>query len=328
MARLGQGDSRWIVDNRRDGKNVDNWHWTEKDLFPWAEDRLKQKFAAVAVPAEKAELTIEKVESVTGSMIVCNRKGKTIYIFDVQLKLEWSGKLKGTEEEVSGKGSISVENIANDEDKWKWSIKLENETAQNKALKEELRLALGPVLDANINIVLEEMMGSSAVQYQTPEKKTDPKPTETKPQPTQEAPQGTQKVSTKNFVQKLTFEVPPYLIYETLLDPARVSAFTGGPAKVENKVGSEFSVLDGVIQGKQVELVHPKKIVQTWRFNTWPKEHFSTVTLAFDGSSSSTDITLSHQGIPASDYDRTCKGWETFYWQRIRGMFGFSYKLN
>ena len=34
--------ARWIVEDRADGANVNNWHWTEKDVMKPAEDRLTQ----------------------------------------------------------------------------------------------------------------------------------------------------------------------------------------------------------------------------------------------------------------------------------------------
>ena len=42
MAKLGAGDPRWIVEDRKDGINVNNWHWTEKDVLPWAKKRLTE----------------------------------------------------------------------------------------------------------------------------------------------------------------------------------------------------------------------------------------------------------------------------------------------
>lgn len=27
MAKYGEGDARWIVEERKDGTNVNNWHW-------------------------------------------------------------------------------------------------------------------------------------------------------------------------------------------------------------------------------------------------------------------------------------------------------------
>lgn len=42
MAKLGEGDARWIVADRQDGTNVHNWHWSEKDVLPWAKQRFTE----------------------------------------------------------------------------------------------------------------------------------------------------------------------------------------------------------------------------------------------------------------------------------------------
>jgi len=41
MAKWGQGDPRWIVEERPDATNVNNWHWSEKDASGWSSDKLK-----------------------------------------------------------------------------------------------------------------------------------------------------------------------------------------------------------------------------------------------------------------------------------------------
>ncbi|KAA3677344.1 uncharacterized protein DEA37_0011307 [Paragonimus westermani] len=42
MAKWGQGDPRWIVEERADAKNVNNWHWTEKNATQWSIDMIKK----------------------------------------------------------------------------------------------------------------------------------------------------------------------------------------------------------------------------------------------------------------------------------------------
>lgn len=44
MAKWGEGDPRWIVEERPDATNVNNWHWTEKNATPWSKERLQQLF--------------------------------------------------------------------------------------------------------------------------------------------------------------------------------------------------------------------------------------------------------------------------------------------
>ncbi|CDY08461.1 BnaA05g26970D [Brassica napus] len=35
MAKFGEGDKRWIVEDRPDGTNVHNWHWAETNCLEW-----------------------------------------------------------------------------------------------------------------------------------------------------------------------------------------------------------------------------------------------------------------------------------------------------
>ena len=40
MAKWGEGDPRWIVEERQDSHNVNNWHWKEvgkstRSVDPW-----------------------------------------------------------------------------------------------------------------------------------------------------------------------------------------------------------------------------------------------------------------------------------------------------
>ncbi len=50
MAKVGEGDARWIVEERADGANVNAWHWAERDVLPWAQRRLQELLGA-ATPA-------------------------------------------------------------------------------------------------------------------------------------------------------------------------------------------------------------------------------------------------------------------------------------
>ena len=41
MAKWGEGDPRWIVEERPDATNVNNWHWTEKNADKWSKSKLE-----------------------------------------------------------------------------------------------------------------------------------------------------------------------------------------------------------------------------------------------------------------------------------------------
>ena len=42
-----------------------------------------------------------------------------------------------------------------------------------------------------------------------------------------------------------------------------------------------------------------KKIVQKWRFKTWPEGHHSTVTIELSDEGDSTELSLKQNGIPS-----------------------------
>ena len=47
MAKVGEGDERWIVKEREDGTNVNGWHWKETNLTGWSQSRLKELLGPV-----------------------------------------------------------------------------------------------------------------------------------------------------------------------------------------------------------------------------------------------------------------------------------------
>lgn len=71
--------------------------------------------------------------------------------------------------------------------------------------------------------------------------------------------------------QKIDFMCTAKDLYQALLDPGRVKAWTRGDATISPTVGTEFKLFNGNVSGKIMELVEDKKIVMTWRFKRWPK---------------------------------------------------------
>jgi activator of HSP90 ATPase len=71
--------------------NPNNWHWVNKDVAPWARDYLEKELSQVSAEQDGVTAAIDKVVSMDGDVDVSQRKGKVITIFDVRLKLEYSG---------------------------------------------------------------------------------------------------------------------------------------------------------------------------------------------------------------------------------------------
>ena len=64
-------------------KNVNNWHWIEKDCTQWAHDRLK---SLLLIPS----IHIDQVSEVEGEVSVNVRKGKVRQIYDLSITLTLS----------------------------------------------------------------------------------------------------------------------------------------------------------------------------------------------------------------------------------------------
>ena len=116
MAKLGEGDERWIVRERDDGANVNNWHWTTKDVSGHTKESLSAAVREEDIfPADGplAHCRIKSAET-KGEASVNNRKGRTFLIYELEMKLKWDGELRDSDGNVveSGKGSIRLPDVS------------------------------------------------------------------------------------------------------------------------------------------------------------------------------------------------------------------------
>lgn len=123
---------------------------------------------------------------------------------------------------------------------------------------------------------------------------------------------------------KLSVKLPvkPRDIYEAWLDAEKHTAFTGSPAKIERKVGSEFTAWDGYITGKNLELYRFYKIVQTWRTTDFPEDaEDSRVEILIDPINEGSKVTIVHSNIPEGDGKKYRKGWKDTYFTPMKEYF-------
>lgn len=98
----------------------------------------------------------------------------------------------------------------------------------------------------------------------------------------------------------IKFRVPTHIIYQSLTDSSLMINYMQCKLIYENKINTEYSLYDNAITGKIVELVENKKIVQTWKFNSWPNEAELKLTfLEKKGNESQINILL--KNVPNRD---------------------------
>jgi activator of HSP90 ATPase len=124
----------------------------------------------------------------------------------------------------------------------------------------------------------------------------------------------------KTIRQTVTFKAGAHAIYEALMDSKKHAQFTGGAATISRKVGGEFSISDGDIEGKNLELEPDRKIVQSWRYSDWEKGVYSTATFFLEESNGKTKLTFTQSGVPDEHYEDIKQGWKDYYWAPMKEM--------
>ena len=124
----------------------------------------------------------------------------------------------------------------------------------------------------------------------------------------------------KTMRQTATFKTSPHEVYEALMDAKKHAAFTEGAAKISRQVGGTFSISDGEIEGKNLELVPDRKIVQAWRYSDWPVGHYSTATFELEKIDKGTRLTFTQRDVPDDKYEDIKQGWKDYYWLPMKEM--------
>jgi activator of HSP90 ATPase len=115
----------------------------------------------------------------------------------------------------------------------------------------------------------------------------------------------------KDYKKYYTIPAPPEDVYLALTLPATIQLWTGEEAEMSTEPGSEFSLWEGSIVGKNIAFEPNKKIVQQWYFGD--QEEDSIVTIKLHIHKQGTSAELTHTNIPDEAYDEMVKGWNDNY---------------
>jgi len=120
----------------------------------------------------------------------------------------------------------------------------------------------------------------------------------------------------KDFKKYYLIPALPSEVYIALTNPTTLRLWTGEVAEMSTSPGTEFSLWEGSIAGKNLEFVEGKKIVQEWYFGE--QEEKSIVTILLHDHKHGTSVELHHTNIPDSDYDEIVRGWNYSYFGALR----------
>ena len=115
----------------------------------------------------------------------------------------------------------------------------------------------------------------------------------------------------KDFKKYYILSATPEEVFAALTNPATIQLWSGDPAIMSTEPGSEFSLWEGNIEGKNLEFEKDKKIVQQWYFGE--QEEDSIVIIKLFPDRNKTSVELRHTNIPDDDYDNIVDGWNNVY---------------
>ena len=123
----------------------------------------------------------------------------------------------------------------------------------------------------------------------------------------------------KDFKKYYILPVPPEEVYLALTNPLTIELWSGEKAEMSAEPGTEFSLWDGSIVGKNLEFESGKKIVQQWYFGEQKEPSIVTIKLHVDPRG--TSVELKHSNIPDQDYQDIVDGWTNVYFSSLRDFY-------
>jgi activator of HSP90 ATPase len=111
----------------------------------------------------------------------------------------------------------------------------------------------------------------------------------------------------------------PEEIYLALTNPFTIELWSDSPAIMDDKEGTEFSLWDGDITGKNIKMVKNEEIVQEWYFGELPEPSVASIKL--HPHKNGTNVEVRHTNIPDDAYENINEGWREYYIGAIKRFF-------
>ncbi|SEL33936.1 SRPBCC domain-containing protein [Parapedobacter koreensis] len=115
----------------------------------------------------------------------------------------------------------------------------------------------------------------------------------------------------KDYKAYFIIPAPPELVFLALTTAETIRLWTGDEAVMVAEPGSEFSLWDGAIVGKNLSFEPGRQIEQQWYFGE--QEQPSIVVIKLHDHKHGTSMEIRQSNIPDEEYDDLVEGWRTEY---------------
>ncbi|CDF37832.1 unnamed protein product [Chondrus crispus] len=288
MAKQGEGDPRWRVTQRPDGRNVNGWHWEDKNVSAWAHARIKDLLTPLHCTAGDGvtRVAVEAVDSVDGDATLYNRKGVLKVLYDLKVCGKWSTRHEEKDERTHGEFKFELF----DEDP-EVSVGVDAKSRAVHEYRKAFADKVGPQIREQCRVFIKEMHAGAghavdglalpAARKRLSELKV-----------TDFARSGAAAAASKGatatagagkagagkagtgkagatLVLKDEFACRAADMFLALTERGRLEAITRARAVSEAVVGGRFEVLNGAARGEYTRLEEGRCVGMRWKLKTW-----------------------------------------------------------
>ncbi len=123
----------------------------------------------------------------------------------------------------------------------------------------------------------------------------------------------------RDFKSYYIIGAPPEEVYCALTHEGTIQLWTGDKVKMSTEPGSEFSLWDGSIVGRNLAFEEGRSIEQEWYFGD--REEKSIVKIILHPHKSGTSAEVRQSNIPDDDYEDMVDGWNTHYFGSVMDFY-------
>ncbi|ULT91101.1 hypothetical protein L3Y34_009012 [Caenorhabditis briggsae] len=342
MAKWGEGDPRWIVEERADATNVNNWHWSEKNATPWSLNRLRELLTGFSAEDGPIVVTIDEIKKIDGEATANNRKAKLIFLFEWVIEGTFIARISGSEEEYKGKFDIPNLSDENDASEVDLNTSLDGNGPMAHNVRQVLNKSFVKKIQDVLGIYIRELKEEFSKGLILPTDQVKPQVV-TKGKTTvvdkrqfqntviaekDASTSGNEVFSTKEVSVSDTFKATPERVFEAITETQLVRGWTNGSIQEwDFKEGGKFALFGGNVTGTFEKIEPSKEIVKKWRLKKYPNNHHATIHFTLKDNGSGTDIKITAKEVPTHLADETQTGLDRYYLTSIARTFGFSQRI-
>lgn len=120
------------------------------------------------------------------------------------------------------------------------------------------------------------------------------------------------KTLNKNYI----IHAPIEKVWKALTDKNAIEEWGGGPAVMDDKDGTKFSLWDEDIYGTNTKVEKYKRLEQDWFHSGW--DNASKVVFTLREEDGQTHLTLLHKNVPESKARSIEEGWDEYYLEPLK----------